>query len=347
MRKNKIPLLLTIIALLLLGVYFIVNSVMFYNDFQSRLHERFGDKDISQIEYEDFQSLHTEVAKDYVSYIPFDPFLQYGSLIIIIISLIWSFVEINLEINNYDEVEDKKLIIYSFIIGTSLVIWIIESSTFSPLFDGILISISFLSCFIFLFIKTDREKYKEKRSIQAQNLSTDEYHNIHTLAKKKYLLARATGETITKIHAEIKNRVNRKLNIFIPHGTYFIARGGHQNMVTRKEYKFTLYPDQTENISVPASCINASLPIPSKESKFRGVSLVSENLCRFLKEAEGEDEMTIQAGVWAITDNFSRSSIKSKLIARDYYGNQRSAISDNNIDKAKQILEKLGIPNFI
>ena len=105
---------------------------------------------------------------------------------------------------------------------------------------------------------------------------------------------------------------------------------------------------------MPASCINASLPIPKESDRFRGVSRVSENVRRFMEAAEGEEAMVVQAGVWALTDGYSRSRIQQTLRTRRVrYGanagssgsDEGPAISIAQIDKAKAILTRLGIRN--
>jgi hypothetical protein len=136
-------------------------------------------------------------------------------------------------------------------------------------------------------------------------------------------------------------------------------------MVTRREYRFVLDPLDTEHIRVPASCINANLPIPRDSDGFHGVSRVSKDLTRFLQAAEGEDAMTVQAGVWAITDGYTGSQVQQHLRVRrtSRYGglgslsglggfpsslshlmpDDGSAVSDHNIRRAREILAKLNI----
>jgi hypothetical protein len=116
-------------------------------------------------------------------------------------------------------------------------------------------------------------------------------------------------------------------------------------MVTRRVYEFDLHPMDERHISVPASCINANLPVPSDRDSFSGVARVSSSVAKFLEAAEGEDAMTIQAGVWALTDGYSRNQVKTHLVAQDQYGNRRPAVSDRNIDRAKAILDGVGVRN--
>src|SRR6185437_4671139 len=157
--------------------------------------------------------------------------------------------------------------------------------------------------------------FQERRDRKAKALP-DGYIDIVDLYKKGLISAKGTGQSITDITAEIISRVNVPLKISVVHGTYFVSRGNYQNMVTRRKYQFELRPLSTERIRVPASCINASLPIPNEKDKFNGVSRVSDKVRRFMEAAEREDAMVIQAGVWALTDGYSRERIQRTLRTR-------------------------------
>ena len=199
---------------------------------------------------------------------------------------------------------------------------------------------------------------QERRDRKVKALP-DGYIDIVLLYKKGILTAQGTGQTITDIRAEIASRVNVPVKVSIPHGTYFVSRGNHQNMVTRRKYEFVLSPREKRDIRIPASCINASLPIPSQEDRFSGVAQVSTKLRRFMEAAEGEDAMVIQAGVWAITDGYNRNQMQSTLRVRrsdsrsggmsgglgSNSHDAGSAISAYHMDRAKKILTELKISN--
>lgn len=63
--------------------------------------------------------------------------------------------------------------------------------------------------------------------------------------------------------------------------------------------------------------------------------------------------MTVQAGVWAITDRYSDYQIKQHLRIRrsshrfgefsDFGADKSSAVSDRNIERAREILKQLKI----
>ncbi len=196
--------------------------------------------------------------------------------------------------------------------------------------------------------------FQNRRDRKAKDLPSG-YIDIVDLYKRGIITAKGTGQSITDICAEIVSRVTLPLKVSVPHGTYFVSRGNHQNMVTRKKYEFELRALGTERIRVPASCINASLPIPKESDRFSGVSRVPNNVRRFMEAAEREDAMVIQAGVWALTDGYSRDRIQRTLRSRrvsSRYGaslagamgpDEGPAISSPQIDRAKAILDRLQI----
>jgi len=194
--------------------------------------------------------------------------------------------------------------------------------------------------------------FLSRRSRRARALPAG-YLDVLYLHQMGLLSARATGKSITNITVEIVSRVGLPLKVTVGHGIYFVSRGNHQNMVTRAKYQFELQPLDTKRISIPAACINASLRIPGAGDRFVGVARVPENVRRFLEAAEGEDAMVVQAGVWALTDGYSRSIIQQTLRRRRVpthdgvplgAGNDDGpAISDAQIDRARAILDLLEI----
>lgn len=181
------------------------------------------------------------------------------------------------------------------------------------------------------------------RTARAVDLKEGEPYDLLFLHERGFVRARATGQSIAQISAEVENLINKPLIVVIKPGTYFVARGNYQNMVTRREYTVTLYPCATQNVSIDATCINAGLPIPGEKDRFYGVRRVSDDLARFLDAAQGVDPITIQAGVWALSDNYSADDILNHLVIRDQHGNTRRAVSDDNIEQARRILNTLGI----
>jgi hypothetical protein len=85
--------------------------------------------------------------------------------------------------------------------------------------------------------------------------------------------------------------------------------------------------------------------IPGERDRFSGVSKVPDNVARFLEASKGLNSMAIQAGVWTLTDSYSRNEVIQHLVTRDNYGNTSHPITHKDCDKAKSILNRLGIPH--
>lgn len=193
--------------------------------------------------------------------------------------------------------------------------------------------------------KSEEQKrlFKEQLISSASVLEERKEYDLLYLYKSGFVNPKATGQSITRIYGEIENLIEKKLNVIIEPGTFFVANGNFQNMVTREVYSVTLYPNSTERVILDAACINANLPIPGERDRFSGVNRVSKDLTQFLVASKNADRMTVQAGVWAITDNYTGEAVKAHLVSVDQYGNQHQAVSDWHIDEARRILRKIGV----
>ncbi|MCB1144642.1 MAG: hypothetical protein KDK54_20475 [Leptospiraceae bacterium] len=194
-----------------------------------------------------------------------------------------------------------------------------------------------------------KEARKERKIVElterASMLSQNKEHDLVLLYNEGFVNARATGRSITEIESEVQSFVRTVINVVVLPGTYFIADGNHQNMVVRRESSFKLYPMDNEKRTLQTSCINATLEIPREMNYFDGVRMTHPDLVRFLEKAEFKDPMTVQAGVWAISDDFTAFDIKNRLSSVDDYGNYSQSISDDHIEEARGILDELRIPH--
>jgi hypothetical protein len=209
------------------------------------------------------------------------------------------------------------------------------------------------------------EKWMTQRRTRKAKALSDGYIDVVDLYKKGLVSVTGTGQSITGISAEIVSRVDVPLNVSLSCGTYFVSHGNHQNMATRQEYQFTLRPLVAQTIHVQASCVNASMRIPNHKDRFKGVGRLSNKVRLFMETAQREhaDAMTIQAGIWALTDRLSRDAIRLNLQRRrpaqddpfpwsptslEDRAVRRSpwiyepAISHDQIDKAVELLDCLG-----
>lgn len=188
-----------------------------------------------------------------------------------------------------------------------------------------------------------KERRIERLTAQAADLKDGEQYDLLFLHKRGFVRAKGSGQSITRIYADVENLIRKTVRVVVKPGTYFVSSGGCQNMATTAEYTFTLYPCATERLGINAACINANLRIPGKEDSFYGVARVSDDVARFLEASKNEDPMVIQAGVWTLTDNYSRYDVINHLISKDNRGNTWHPVTNDHCDKARAILEKLGI----
>jgi hypothetical protein len=114
-------------------------------------------------------------------------------------------------------------------------------------------------------------------------------------------------------------------------------------MATTEEYTFVLSPCSTRRLGFNAACINASRPIPGAGDSFHGIRKVPDKVARFLEISKGIDPMAIQAGVWTLTDNYSRSEVIKHLVTRDVFGKTTYPITHYHCDRAAIILDEIGI----
>ncbi len=191
--------------------------------------------------------------------------------------------------------------------------------------------------------KALRERRTERLTARAAEIQEDTPYDLLFLHEKGFVRARGTGRSITEIYAQVENLIRKRLNIVIKPGTYFVSSGSHQNMVTRTEESFTIYPCTTRDLHIKASCINAEAPIPGGRDRFYGVAWVSDDLARFLEASKDADPMVVQAGVWALADGYSGHDVQSRLVAQDQFGHTRQAVSDAHIAEARRVLNRLGM----
>jgi hypothetical protein len=192
-----------------------------------------------------------------------------------------------------------------------------------------------------------KERRIEMLTAKAHHITEDKQYDLLYLYQEGVIRIRGTGQSITKVYADVENLIRKRLSVAISPGTYFVSSGGHQNMATTAKYIFTVGPCSTQHFDVNAACINADRPIPGKDDHFQGVSRVPDNVVRFLEASLSQDPMVIQAGVWTLTDNYSRYRVINHLIQKDHDGNTSHPITNEHCDKAQEILDTLGIPHHL
>jgi len=193
------------------------------------------------------------------------------------------------------------------------------------------------------WLRTAFYRRVDRLTAQASDIAEDRLHDLFFLYQRGFVRVNGTGQSITDIYADIENLIRKRLRVVVKPGTCFVSAGDHQNMVTTAESTLTLPPCGTARLGIRAACINAKRPIPGKRDRFHGVALVSEELARFLEAARNADQLVIQAGVWTLTDKYSRSEVMNRLVARDRLGNMTRPITHAHCDQAMLILDRLGI----
>src|SRR5919106_1383629 len=107
-----------------------------------------------------------------------------------------------------------------------------------------------------------KERRIERLTARAADLTEDQQYDLLFLHERGFVRAKGSGQSITKVYADVENLIRKKLRVVVAPGTYFVSSGGHQNMATTTEYTFTLQPCRTEHLRINAACINANRPIP-------------------------------------------------------------------------------------
>ena len=180
---------------------------------------------------------------------------------------------------------------------------------------------------------------------RARDLDPDRFHDLVDLWDMRVVLVTGRGKSITQMHVDVRSLWRAPLKIVIPRGTAFSARGGHQNMATRREYVLDIEPGATRFVQVDVCCIDGERPVPGTADAFRGARRTKEALTRFLEASDGHPPMTVQAGVWALSDGYGREQIKRRLITLSGAGRASRGISDADVDGAARILDRLDIPS--
>jgi hypothetical protein len=176
-----------------------------------------------------------------------------------------------------------------------------------------------------------------------------EAHDLVTLVRRQSIAVSATGRGITHIVVELRNLTFKLYRrVLITPGTCFIASGPHQNMVLYKTRRLYLFRRWRRRIVLRAACMNATRPVPGYGDTFMDVAKADKSLILFLQRARRKNPSIIQAGVWAMTDNYSAHDIAPALattVTSSAEARRQIFISRRRIRAAKRILDKLNIGN--
>ena len=112
-------------------------------------------------------------------------------------------------------------------------------------------------------------------------------------------------------------------------------------MVLYKTRRLYLFRRWRRRIVLRAACMNATRPVPGYRDTFIDVAKADESLILLLRRARRKNPKIIQAGVWAITENFSAHDIQPALattITSSIEARRQTSISHRQIAAAKRIL---------
>lgn len=182
---------------------------------------------------------------------------------------------------------------------------------------------------------------------KSRDLRDNQAHDLLNLMQRGFVGVEGKGISISRIEITLLNRTRRKLLIRISPGTYFISRGAHQNMVITSEETIRLSGCTYDTVNIRAACINAARPVPKRTDFFGGAGQVPSEVARFLGASLGEDQWVIQAGVWALTDRYTRQDAIGRLKSTDEGGVTTHPISEHHCTRAKAILDSLGIRHYL
>ncbi len=129
---------------------------------------------------------------------------------------------------------------------------------------------------------------------------------ITDLIVQNKIQAESRGSGIDSVSLEVRRLVQHEVTVLIPAGTFFVAQGSAQNMVTTAERTITLTGDDWDSVSLDAACANMRRSVPRDDDSFeiRASPQQAElgGVARLLAK-RGASTDVVQAAVWIVTDN--------------------------------------------
>lgn len=170
-------------------------------------------------------------------------------------------------------------------------------------------------------------------------------HGLLFLQEQECIRIVARGRSLTRLEARVTNLLETPLDVEVHPGTYFVAEGAHQDMVIIEKVNLRLPSRGSYDLTLRVACMRAKRPVPRPKDTFERVAEADEGIRRFLEASVGLSPMAIQAGVWTLTDRYSRADVQSRLTIADLWGRVSSAVTDEDLDRASQVLDGLWIPH--
>jgi len=176
-------------------------------------------------------------------------------------------------------------------------------------------------------------------------------YTITEALEKGKIAVEAEGAGLSTVSVTIKRTTEEKFKVLIPVGTYFVAKGNYQSMVSRGKVIADLTVNKKVTVSVPASCANASKEVPRSGDKFDiALSPQAEDLRKLMEviAKKNPGEVVTQVAVWIVTDNISRDELDSRYRRFGVFdvfpfAGVEAAASDEDVIKAMALVEEAGI----
>jgi|GEM_PF-1970110 len=178
-------------------------------------------------------------------------------------------------------------------------------------------------------------------------------YTISEALEKGKIAVEAEGAGLSVVSVTIKKTTEEKFKVLIPVGTYFVAKGNYQSMVSREKVIEDLTVNKKVTVSVPASCANASKEVPGKGDKFNiALSPQAKDLRKLMEviAKKNPGEVVTQVAVWIVTDNISRDKLDSRYRrfrgfapVLPFAGGGEPAASDEDVIEAMALVEEAGI----
>jgi hypothetical protein len=102
-------------------------------------------------------------------------------------------------------------------------------------------------------------------------------------------------------------------------------------------------PRASKDVTLRVACMHAKRSVPRARDGFGKVAVAPEEILRFLAASRELPPMAVQAGVWALSDRYSRVDVQRRLLRADPAGGVSPAISDDDLDRAGLVLDSLCI----
>ena len=171
-------------------------------------------------------------------------------------------------------------------------------------------------------------------------------YTITEALEKGKIAVEAEGAGLSAVSVTITRTVEEKFKVLIPVGTYFIAKGDYQDMVSRKGVTVDLSVGKKFTVTVPASCANAYKKVPGGGDKFDIAASPQAEDLRKLMEVIGKKkpgETITQVAVWIVTNDISRGKLDSRYRRGLNLIISEPAASDEDVINAMALVEEAGI----